>query len=298
MAVVRLYIPIIFCLVCTTVVILSAMDRIPVDMIVEIVGVPNFEKLSKIIRASNSPLMLNIEVRDALFPAYSLLLTCKKYYTINKEHLQNISVAHLYEFLPSRIAIFLFPKTIRYSMVEKYYPHTARDLIKVLLSQDLVNHPEMIQKNMGDMNGNTIIHDKGPLTFKLSMLLERITGCIENFMKNNRSYLNFLNGIAVLNHLCMQEQTDLSLYGISDCNKKLAQHLYDICDVKGRHIVFGSLLPEVREKIEAVCNVKENSSLGVFESPRSVEQKSMINDLVGAYLYPLPGQGSIIKHIE
>jgi hypothetical protein len=278
----------------------SSVDILSIDEIIKIVTIPDLKELDRIIKvqqqvnSQSSPRQFHTskKVRDALFPAYLLFLTCKRCYTINRELLSSASVVNkLYEFLPAHSAIFLFPKVICYSMVSKYYPDTAKDLLKALYSENLVGNSVAICNYVGNMSFDAIVAYKFHPTLTMGMLLERIIECTLNCMKNRKDFA-VNNCVAVIDYICLQEKTDLRICGMNNDKENLARRVFDLFNGKYYHNSFHQFSAETQRKIKESCDINGHDHL-----LRVMENKLIIKDLVEAYLPPLPGQ-NIIKHIE
>jgi hypothetical protein len=300
----KLFIPFSVC----TVLVLFSMEMIPTDVIIKIVITPNFTELSKIIQIKQgsdyllldrkNPYTSN-EIRNVLFPAYALLLTCKQYFTIDKNLLKNLAVNNLCQLLPPGIALYLFPKDMRFEMKDKYYPDTARTLIKAVYENDLVKNPGIIAQCMADMNGNTILPYKFFPEIGLCTLLERIMGCITNFMKNNNHNYMFFNCIAVLDYICLQKGTNLRMDGMINCKKNLAQSLFDTFNNNRYQALFSQCFSsEAQTKIHESCILKESDDSLKVPEDISLKNKLVIEHLIATYLVLLPRKENVKKVIN
>lgn len=258
------------------------------DIIIKIVTIPDFERLYAIIdskRRNNNQLINDqsdfVKIGKALFLGYALLLTCKYYYA-KRILLKDASVNGLYPcFLPG-LPIFLFPQKMVVGIKNRYYPDMSREMIRAIYNDSLVNNPMLIQRYLGNMNGNTIVMYKFLPRSEMFTVLERIIKSLNSFMRaHNR--VAICNCIAILDYLCCLKETQLNIAGVNTGTKNLAQFVFDTLNNSKYQDIFENFFSEqVKEKIN------QNRILPISEYPQEMllQNKPIITDLVSIYLPP------------
>lgn len=258
------------------------------DIILKIVAMPDCEKLNAIIdskRRNNNQLINDksdfVKIGKALFLGYAFLLTCKYYYA-KRIFLKDAVVNALYPcFLPG-LPIFLFPGKMILRIKNRYYPDMSREMIRAIYNDSLLNNPMLIQKYLGNMNGNTILMYKFLPRSEMFTVLERIIKSLNSFMRaHNRAAI--YNCIAILDYLCLLKETRLDVAGVNTGTKNLAQYLFDALNNSEYKDAFENFFSEQgKEKIN------QNRILSINEYPEEMllQNKPIITDLVSIYLPP------------
>ncbi len=258
------------------------------DIILKIVAMPDCEQLNAIIdskRRNNNQLINDksdfVKIGKALFLGYALLLTCKYYYA-KRIFLKDASVNGLYPcFLPG-LPIFLFPQKMVVGIKNRYYRDMSREMIRAIYNDSLVNNPMLIQKYLGNMNGNTIVMYKFLPRSEMFTLLERIIKSLNSFMRaHNRAAI--YNCIAILDYLCCLKETQLNVAGVNTGTKNLAQFVFDTLNNSKYQDIFEKFFSE-----QAKEKINQNRILSISEYPQEMllQNKPIITDLVSIYLPP------------